>query len=889
LRKFLVFLLFPSFIFPQVFGKNKVRYKNFTWEVIETEHFEIYYSPKIEGLANLSAIFAENAYKRLSNSLKMDVKNKIPLILFSSHYDFQQTNIILELIDKGVGGFSEVFKKRIAIPFTGSYKELNMVINHELTHIFCYELLYGNIFERLITNQILPNPPMWFMEGLASYYEGEFTAVGEMVLKDAVLENSLIPLYNLSDFTERPYLAYQESHSLISYIAEKYGEEALAMMLRKFSANIPQDKAIKNVLGISQDTLFEKWVNSLKEKYWPIVKERKSPGGHGKKIFQGGSFPSISPAGDIIALIWKEQNRLLLVKSEDGKIVKKIKKPGVLEELNPVSPSWSPDGCNIGFVGRCEKNDAIFIYSIIKEKITDKIDIEGLDSVKSLSFSPDSTKMAISGYKDGKGRLFILSLSKKELLEETGKIDSFPLWLSDDKILFLREENGSFSVWTLDIKEKKQERVLSLSDIIYLSSVDKDRFILIADDIYLCDLSEKKFAPLTSLTTGALSASFNPIKKRLVFSSYNQGEEDIYIMDVNENTLVWKPFPTSPPIFKEKMEVKKIKREYSKKFTIDYRKGDLLYDSRQGLVANMQIAGSDILGNNRLVVATNYNSGILDFSNLFVSYLFLSKRPSIGIGLFRENVPYFGKNEEFIDSEGGLTGYIDYPFSKTRRIELEGVFEKWERGYILPSNKEDKKAGIYLLRPSIVEDTSDWGFFGPFSGRRIRLTYEKALNPTKSKDILEFDNIKTDIRKYIRLTKNVVLAGRLFYEESNGRDKREFPLGGVSILPIRWDAILRGYDYDEFWGNRILSGNIEIRIPFIERLDFALGLSIKGIRSVVFYDFGAFWINDKKQEGLSGTGIGFRVNLGALPIRLDYGWPKGVNKAKAHFSLGYDF
>ncbi len=825
----------------------------------------------------------------------MDVRRKIPLVIFSSSYDFAQTNIILELIDKGVGGFAEVFKKRIAIPWTGSYKELHDVINHELIHIFCYELLYGNIFESIITNQVLPQPPQWYMEGLAGHYGGGFTPLAEIVLKDAVLENSLIPLYDLSDFKERVYLAYQESHSLIDYIALKYGKEALSVMLRKFAANMASDKVVKQVLGISIEKLEDDWITVLKEKYWPLVKERRRPQDYGKNIFSQGQYPVFSPVGDIIALISREAScKLLLVSASDGRIIKKIKKTKS-EEINDISPSWSMDGCHLAYVGRREKNDCIFIYSIIKQRIIQKIDIQDLDEVKSISFSPDGTKMIISGYKDGGGRMGILNLSSKELSPITFKIDSFPSWGDSDKILFLREEKGSQSIWLFDIKSQKEEKVLSLPSIIYSSWSDKDRFIFISDfegglDIYLCNPAQRIFTKLTNLTTGALSASFHPLKGKLAFSSYCQGKEDVYIMDVNEKALVWRSLPDISPIFSESKEFVKIsKKEYAKKFTLDYREGDLLYNSRQGLIANIQMAGSDILGNNRFILTTNYNSGILDFSNLSMSYLNLSKRPSMGIGLFKEQSQYFGKNEKFVDKEYGITTYIEYPFSKTRRIEASALFEQWDRSYILPSDKKTEKNGVYLLRSSIVEDTSDWGWIGPISGKRMRLMYEKAVNPTNSNDILEFDNIKGDFRKYIGLTKNVVLAGRLFYEQSNGRDKREFPLGGVSIIPIRWDAILRGYEFDEFWGDRILSGNVEIRIPFVERLDFAMGLSIKGIRSVIFYDFGSFWTNGKTNPSLSSTGIGFRMNLGFLPIRLDYSWPKGNDKAKTHFSLGYDF
>lgn len=881
----LFFLFFiPSLIFPQIFGKNKVRYKNFEWTVIETEHFEIYFSSKIENLANLSAFYAENAYKRLSSSLKMDVSNKIPLVLFASHYDFQQTNIILELIDKGVGGFAEVFKKRIAIPFTGSYKELERVINHELTHIFCYELLYGNLFESIITNQILPKPPMWFMEGLASYYEGELSPEGEMVLKDAVLQPNLIPLSELSDFRERPYLAYQQSHSLMDYISKRYGEEVFSIMLRKFAANIQTEKNINTCLGISQEKLEDEWIKSLKEKYWPLVKERKRPQDYGKRIFLSGSNPRFSPSGEVIALFSKEDEAIVLIKAEDGKVIKRIKKRG--SEIKDIPPSWSADGCNIAFVGREEKNDVIFVYSIIKGKFIKKIALKILDEAKSISFSSLSDKMVVSGIKDGEPRQFILLLSPNELLPITFKMDSQPFWQDNNKILFLREEYGSQSIYLFDIKNEREERLLSLPYITYISGIDKERFILIDGllDVYLCSSSQRIFTPILKLTTGALSASYNPSKNRLVFSSYSEGREDVYIMDINEDSLVFQPFPEFSPIVKKEEYVKKTKKGYEKRFTLDYRAGDLLYDTRQGLVANIQMAGSDILGNNRFVLRA-YNPNLLDFSNISMGYLYLAKRPSMAISIFKEQRPYFFKNEKFVDSEYGLMGGIEYPFSQTRRIEMDGIFETWDRNYIIPSDKERERNAVYLLRPSIVEDTSEWGWIGPLSGRRIRLVYEKAVNPSSSKNILEFDNIRCDIRTYIRLTKMGVLAGRVFYEESNGRDKREFPLGGVSIIPIRWNAILRGYDYDEFWGNKILSTNLELRIPFIERLDFALGLSIRGIRAVIFYD----WATPQENLVLSSSGIGFRMTLGFLPMRLDYGWPKGGNKAKTHFSLGYDF
>jgi len=40
---------------------------------------------------------------------------------------------------------------------------------------------------------------------------------------------------------------------------------------------------------------------------------------------------------------------------------------------------------------------------------------------------------------------------------------------------------------------------------------------------------------------------------------------------------------------------------------------------------------------------------------------------------------------------------------------------------------------------------------------------------------------------------------------------------------------------------------------------------------------------------LSSYGIGLRMNLYFLPLRIDWAWPREKTKVKCHFSLGYDF
>ena len=49
------------------FGRNKIQYEDFDWQVLKTEHFDIHYYPEMQELAEHGAYFAEEIYAELEN------------------------------------------------------------------------------------------------------------------------------------------------------------------------------------------------------------------------------------------------------------------------------------------------------------------------------------------------------------------------------------------------------------------------------------------------------------------------------------------------------------------------------------------------------------------------------------------------------------------------------------------------------------------------------------------------------------------------------------------------------------------------------------------------------------------------------------------------------
>jgi len=79
----------------QYFGKNKVRYQDLDFRVLETPHFDLYYYPEEEAAAHLAARLAERWYDRLSGALDHRFESRHPIVLYASHSHFTQMSAVI--------------------------------------------------------------------------------------------------------------------------------------------------------------------------------------------------------------------------------------------------------------------------------------------------------------------------------------------------------------------------------------------------------------------------------------------------------------------------------------------------------------------------------------------------------------------------------------------------------------------------------------------------------------------------------------------------------------------------------------------------------------------------------------------------------------------------
>jgi len=350
---------------------------------------------------------------------------------------------------------------------------------------------------------------------------------------------------------------------------------------------------------------------------------------------------------------------------------------------------------------------------------------------------------------------------------------------------------------------------------------------------------------------------------------------------------------------------------YRPRFAPDWISGGLSYSSAYGFAASAEISISDVLGNHRFYIATDIFASI-EASNFYVEYSNLSNRWNWSVGIFHFKESYYsdrtqlgeylGRKRYFTERSYGVTSSVKYPFSKFTRMEVGLSVMSVDRQYaavnvdgLVELTDEELKRQLLVPSVKLVSDTTTWGSVGPVAGRRFSIALSKGWDPGGSFDYL---TAVLDFREYMRLSRRHTLAVRLLGARSSSRDAQFFYLGGINGL--------RGYNDFFFHGHNLGFVSLELRMPFIDRLDIAapLPLSLWGLRGVVFLDAGAAWDGDQFRGLVTGPagrslgdiraayGFGLRMRFSYFVLRFDWAWPtdgRVSGPMRTHFALGGEF
>lgn len=232
-----------------------------------------------------------------------------------------------------------------------------------------------------------------------------------------------------------------------------------------------------------------------------------------------------------------------------------------------------------------------------------------------------------------------------------------------------------------------------------------------------------------------------------------------------------------------------------------------------------------------------------------------------------------------------------------------------------------------------------------YEGSRAKISFEhyQAI----SDNDLTFSNISIDLRRYQKISRELIFAGRIYFGRSFGNNPKTYMLGGMdnwvandsentdqADSPLHFSNTkdntdilfaefvnLRGFDYNTFSGSNVLAMNAELRFPIFKYFSRGSIKSnfLRNFQAIGFYDLGSSWtgksplsddheVNSKvvKRDGspfeavirtsdnpwLASYGFGIRTVLLGYYARFDFAKPIAdyeIGDMQFYLSLGYDF
>ena len=554
----------------QYFGRNKVQYHSFNFDVLKTEHFDVYFYPAERDAAGIAGQMAERWYTRLSTLFDHQLKGRQPLILYASPEEFRETNAVGGDLGEGTGGVTEALRRRIVLPIGGTLGDLDHVIGHELTHAFQYDVTgYGQAGVSAAAQL-----PLWFIEGMAEYASlGPVNALTAMWMRGALADTAKDSLPSFRQLDDPRFFPYRYGEALLTYVGGRWGDKAVPQLLRAAGPRRGLDAAIRQVLGVTPDTLVAMWHRDTHARFDSLRSTTEVHEALGQRLVAAkdaeGSYnvsPVVSPDGSRM-MYFSDRGLfsidLFLADARTGKIERQLTKTALDQHLQSIqfiqsAGSWSPDGRRLVFAGLSGGVPVLELYDTAGARGKNELKFPKLREILNPAWSPDGGRIAFSGNSGGLTDLYVYDLEKKSLERLTNDefADLQPAWSPDGRSLAFVTDRftsnlqtlsiGPYRIGVLDLASGAIRQLYQTNAGRQLDpqwSADGASVYYLWDpdgisNIYRLDLASGTVSRLTNLFTGVsgiteTSPALSVAQRtgRLVYSVFRSNGYDIYSVD----------------------------------------------------------------------------------------------------------------------------------------------------------------------------------------------------------------------------------------------------------------------------------------------------------------------------------------------------------------------
>ena len=432
------------------FGRKRVQYEKFFWSYYRFDGFDVYFNRKGRNLALYTANYLQNRLPEMEHAIGYQADEGLKFIVFNRLSDFKQSNI--GYLDESsetsynTGGVTRFIDNKVFLYFEGDYVAFERQIRRGMATILLTQAISGAKVGTQYKNSYLMDLPVWFTEGLASYFSEPWNEVYDERMAQAILRNDYRYLSDI--YGEDATFA---GHAFWYFVSQQYGMDAVPRCVRIVASERSMDKTFKIALnksmkdllkefreffmtreegvareGAAHDLVLEK-TNKPETVYSRFVVNRVwvdsgasagSTDGGGRAFADGGAASATARRGGEVAFTTNRLGRAeVYVQSLNPTKRQRVYRTGAAindmpDRSYPVL-AWHPNGHALGIITE-EKSRVTLVVCDLEKKRRERLRryyLDHFEKITSFCFSPDGRSIAVSASSNGQSDIYLHNLT----------------------------------------------------------------------------------------------------------------------------------------------------------------------------------------------------------------------------------------------------------------------------------------------------------------------------------------------------------------------------------------------------------------------------------------------------------------------------------------------
>ncbi len=585
----------------ETFGKNRIQYRQFDWQYLSGENFDVYYYDNRKVIAQNALEFLESEFDRITDLIGYPPYFKTKVFLYNSLSDLRQSNVGLNRTLYTVNGETEFIKPYVEVANLGTVQEFKEELLMRISELMVNEMMFGGSLKDIFQSSILMNLPDWFVDGASLYVAKGWSAEMDDYIRQIITKKKAKKITRLEGVE-----AALAGQSVWNFIAEKYGKSSVGNILNYTRITRNEEKSVLITLGVSFKQLMNEW-----HKYYSDMEARVSQSyvlppdnkhftRHQNKTTAYTTI-KISPDGENLAYAENDRGRYIVkvrsirtgrektIVSGGSKIINNQRVDYRLPLI-----SWA-DANTLGVIGVKEGQYVFWLYDLQSRSRIPR-ELDKFSNIRSLNFSDNGRLVIVSADFEGRNDLFLLSTRKDRVRRLTNDIydDLDPNFIpGSNRIVFSSNratdtlnaakapvfgrlpENYNLFVYDLDTTKTMLKRITNtLSKDIQPIALDDNNFYYLSDQRGIVNLFKYNresgiYSQVTNFSTSVKDYDLNFNTNTLVFVAAKKMKQQIFIEnDFNVSRQVFTPATRRKELQQARIIREKRKQEDNKNMSI---------------------------------------------------------------------------------------------------------------------------------------------------------------------------------------------------------------------------------------------------------------------------------------------------------------------------------